>query len=89
MEEISKEMLSRFCIEMRYLQYFFNIFGIKIELKYYLDINIYLKIVKLKKRNRDLRKWERFKEVFSGFSFLMTRPGSVLQVDCQDVSQIT
>lgn len=48
-----KEVFGRFCIKVRYSQSFINIFAVKVELSYHLVINIYLKIVRLKKRDRD------------------------------------
>lgn len=46
----------------------------------YLDIAIYLKNIKLKKDRSWKRQEIRYKEVFHGFSFLMTKPGWAMQI---------
>lgn len=52
---------------------------VKVELSCYLDINVHLKIVKLKKRNGDWKRLKRSKTVLGGFVFLVTRLDSVVQ----------
>ena len=51
----------------------------KVKLSCHTDINVYLKIVKLKKRDRDWRRLERSKAVLGGSPFLVTRLGLVVQ----------
>ena len=46
----------------------------------YLNINAYLKIVKLKIRNKNWKRWEKkYKKILSNSFFLMTRPCLIIQ----------
>lgn len=51
----------------------------KVKLNCYLDINAYLKIVKLKKKDRDWKRLEKSKAILGNFLFLVTRLSSVAQ----------
>lgn len=50
-----------------------------VEVSYYPNINLYSKIFKLEKRDRDWQKWQKFKKNFNNLLVFITRPDLMMQ----------